>query len=180
MTRPDPRCSRSLAPEALAAINEARFAYGDQPLTSDNQLAIPDDKWDKMSTDSQVDLWRRHGIGKPWPEYPEPSRCVSGYRNRPYGEVYFITDGNAIKIGHSFSALARMKTLQRATSHTLKLLVTISGSLDNEQYLHQQFKDIRLNGEWFRPTQVLLEFIKEVATRPGGKHWNDFRPLESQ
>lgn len=95
------------------------------------------------------------------------------------GDVYFISDGESIKIGYSGSALLRLDALQSSSSKRLTLLGTITGTMEDEKRLHRKFDAIRLHGEWFRATPELLAFIErgfvdepvaqEVAKKPPSK-----------
>jgi hypothetical protein len=77
--------------------------------------------------------------------------------------IYFIrkgTDG-PIKIGVATSARVRLSTLQTGSSEKLKLLLSAPTSEElNEQTLHSKFRHLRLEGEWFKPEQDLLDFIR--------------------
>ena len=66
--------------------------------------------------------------------------------------VYFITDGNAVKIGYSkhFDAKARISQLQTANPRTLTVLGVIShGTREYERQLHRRLKRYKMRGEWF-------------------------------
>lgn len=72
--------------------------------------------------------------------------------------VYFArraSDG-AIKIGWSHDPTARTKTLGA------ELLNSIPGSRRLEQDLHARFDADRLDGEWFRPSADLLDFMGDL------------------
>ncbi len=76
------------------------------------------------------------------------------------GEVYFISDGEAIKIGFSGSAIVRMGDLQTSHHRPLKIMLTIPGTMDDERKMHQKFKHLRIAGEWFKPAPDLMAFIE--------------------
>lgn len=81
--------------------------------------------------------------------------------------VYFIqqTDTGHIKIGHTEgSPDQRLKQLQTGHSTTLKLIGTVTGSRTDEAAWHRRFKDLRMEGEWFKAEPMLLAAIQE-ATR---------------
>lgn len=82
------------------------------------------------------------------------------------GDVYFITDGEAIKIGYSGSAGVRLKALQSSHPKPLRILHTIPGSMDDERRLHRQFEHLRIHGEWFRPEQDLWNYIDSTMKPP--------------
>ena len=81
--------------------------------------------------------------------------------------VYFIqAEGGQIKIGRSDCPTIRLKTLETGSPVQLKLLKQISCDRKEskilEDKLHLKFKDCRLHGEWFHPTDELLKYIKNV------------------
>lgn len=75
------------------------------------------------------------------------------------GEVYFVSDGEHIKIGYSTAPKIRVADLQVSSGRELVLLGTISGGLDTERRLHARFAHCRVRGEWFSPTPELTAFI---------------------
>lgn len=75
--------------------------------------------------------------------------------------VYFAQrrQGGLIKIGWSRSVSARMRSLKT------KLLGAIPGDKGNEVGVHNQFAHLWVRGEWFRPTDELLRYIRDHAQR---------------
>lgn len=87
----------------------------------------------------------------------------SKYINRPLGKVliedinycvYFITDGEYIKIGIAASLPNRVRQLQTGNARRLKVLYIIpqnnqKDSLNIERTMHEYFKNKRMSGEWF-------------------------------
>lgn len=68
------------------------------------------------------------------------------------GLVYFITDGTAVKIGHTTKAVTeRLAQLQTGNPRVLTVLRTMPGSLEDEKRLHDLFAGrlMRPNSEWF-------------------------------
>jgi hypothetical protein len=78
-----------------------------------------------------------------------------------HGDVYFIQirDDGPIKIGWSANARERLVTLQTACPDRLRLVGSISGTVDDERGLHARFEALRRVGEWFDPGPTLLAFI---------------------
>lgn len=76
------------------------------------------------------------------------------------GEVYFVWDGEAIKIGFSGSATHRLIALQSSHPRRLKILHKIPGTMADEKRLHQQFAHLNIHGEWFRPGPDLMAMIE--------------------
>lgn len=87
----------------------------------------------------------------------------SKYINSSIGEVliedinycvYFITDGEYIKIGIAASLPNRVRQLQTGNARRLKALYVIpqknqKESLNIERTMHEYFNGKRMNGEWF-------------------------------
>jgi len=76
-------------------------------------------------------------------------------------QIYFIQaeGNNLIKIGIAINPKKRLRQLQSASPVKLHLLKIIEGSFPEERELHKRFKDTRTHGEWFLPTQDLLDTI---------------------
>ena len=94
-----------------------------------------------------------------------PEYCIRTIYNRPEpyeGVVYFIQgeSGGPIKIGHSFDAKKRLRSLQTGHPDKLVLLGSFYGSQYDEHKLHEEFTSYRLRGEWFHPVERLIEKIK--------------------
>lgn len=79
--------------------------------------------------------------------------------------VYFMqgVDGGFIKIGYSFNVAYRLKQLQCISPVQIKVLATIEGEKEFESFLHKEFAGCRHHGEWFHPTQSLMDFIERRA-----------------
>lgn len=79
--------------------------------------------------------------------------------------IYFIQRGDehgAIKIGWTWTdPMKRLHTLQHANDETLTLLGYFPGSCGDEAALHERFAHLRIRGEWFRPDDDLLAFIRD-------------------
>lgn len=88
--------------------------------------------------------------------------------------VYFILnkDSNAIKIGRARDLGKRIKALQTSSPAQLQLINSIQVNSGKEaealeKSLHQQFREIRLAGEWFKAEAELLEYIQtQQSTTP--------------
>jgi len=83
--------------------------------------------------------------------------------------IYFLrrADG-AIKIGTTEKYYARRSALA-AEFGDLELLGMMEGGREAERTLHQQFSQVRITNirktEWFLPSQELLDYISEYATK---------------
>lgn len=77
------------------------------------------------------------------------------------GVVYFVRDGDFVKIGYSVDVLARIKTLQTSTTRELRLIHYVPGRQSDEAAFHRRFKEYRRQGEWFVLAGELAEFLSE-------------------
>ncbi len=85
--------------------------------------------------------------------------------------VYFIlnSDSNAIKIGRAKDVEKRLKSLQTGSPAKLQLISKVRVASEKEaakkeKLIHQQFKESRITGEWFRCSPELDDYIASVAT----------------
>lgn len=81
--------------------------------------------------------------------------------------VYFIRAASTrrIKIGISSNPWSRLATLQTGSSEMLELIATTHGTLEDEQALHERFKDCRSANEWFDESPELLRYVDAVVRR---------------
>lgn len=85
--------------------------------------------------------------------------------------VYFIRTTAKpfrVKIGKSSDPIARMRTLQTGCPVRLKLLGTLKCESDShafevEKAMHEVLAPFRLDGEWFKLTQVVRLAIHRVV-----------------
>jgi hypothetical protein len=83
--------------------------------------------------------------------------------------IYFIQNrtNKAIKIGYtSGSAYQRLSRLQTGSADPLEVLAEIDGQLEDERRLHEQFRDHRMAGEWFKPCDELMLEISSLRGIP--------------
>lgn len=77
--------------------------------------------------------------------------------------VYFIgTLDTAIKIGTSYSAADRFKTIQSMSPIPLEILAVRQGGETVENAYHHWFYEHRLHGEWFSPHADILAEIERL------------------
>jgi hypothetical protein len=78
--------------------------------------------------------------------------------------VYFVQaiNGGPIKIGSAHNVERRLRILQTGNPIDLVILHKTSGGHNLETFLHKEFKDININGEWFRNTDKLLSYINDL------------------
>lgn len=82
--------------------------------------------------------------------------------------VYFVggMSTGLIKIGKADNAKRRLMELQTGSPDELVLLAVIPGGRDEEQQLHDRFRETRRHGEWFAFSYDLWSLIEEHATDP--------------
>lgn len=73
--------------------------------------------------------------------------------------VYAISNGEHIKIGVAKKPSERLKNLSTGSAKKLIILGYFDGGFEHEKELHSKFKKVRENGEWFYPTQDLIDFL---------------------
>lgn len=72
------------------------------------------------------------------------------------GYVYFITSGEATKVGWSLDPERRLRSLQTGNPEPLVLLAKIEGTKKDERRIHKSLRRARLHGlEWFQAGAVL-------------------------
>lgn len=74
--------------------------------------------------------------------------------------VYFISDGEFVKIGVASDPEQRIKALQTSTPHPLELLCTLEGDYPLERKLHTMFADYRASGEWFKLNARIMDVVE--------------------
>jgi hypothetical protein len=111
--------------------------------------------------DALLAQYKRQGLDPP-PLTPPPKKPFV----MPIPQyVYFMqrADG-AIKIGVSGNVNQRRKDLECA-SGPLKVLASMDGGFPEEHAFHRQFASSRLHGEWFSPTDELLELVASIGLK---------------
>jgi hypothetical protein len=84
-------------------------------------------------------------------------------------KIYFVTEGKYIKIGYTTQDIEkRIKQLNTGSVQNISLLGWMYGNKAKEKELHIKFAQsrVRYNGEWFEPTEKLLDFINENNLEP--------------
>lgn len=96
--------------------------------------------------------------------------CRSFVRAReqaPVSWVYFVqgADGGPVKIGRSASPVDRLSALQTANPSRLRIVAKMAGGGAVERSMHALFAAdrIRPDGEWFRASQALTTFMREIG-----------------
>jgi hypothetical protein len=86
-------------------------------------------------------------------------------------DIYFVrmeVDVRPIKIGRSTATGKRFKMLQCSSPYPLTCIGLLYGEGKFEPEWHRQFDELRMFGEWFRPSANLDAAI-EVALKEGSR-----------
>lgn len=78
--------------------------------------------------------------------------------------IYFITDGDAVKVGLAKSAKgarARLKNLQEANSTRLRIIAEFRGDVTLEKDLCRRLAPEWIRGEWFKDGDMLRQAMAE-------------------
>ena len=77
--------------------------------------------------------------------------------------IYFIAqNNNTIKIGYSQDIKKRIKSLKTASPYPLLLLGYIDGDREMEKYLHEKFKKLHMEREWFNVSEESREILNFI------------------
>ncbi len=116
---------------------------------------------------SKTYLYGTFGI----PEKPalDPSEVAKIGKQKPFRQrkqfVYFIRNGNTVKIGHSHSPHKRMAAMRTANHAKLEMLAITDGGTMRERVLHKKFTKFRLSGEWFTLAPEIAKYISGLKRR---------------
>lgn len=88
--------------------------------------------------------------------------------------IYFISDGESIKIGRSKDIESRRVGLQTANSEKLEVLYIIEGMEESfETHIHGICEKYRISGEWFKKEAIehlmFNPWFKENMKKPSRK-----------
>jgi hypothetical protein len=128
----------------------------------------------------------RHRAGDELPPFPREARRLRGLfaairdavalmpgdqrytTDVPY--TYFLQAGSdgPIKIGWTRNLPVRLRTLSTLCPDPLRLLGVIRG--DVEDLCHMRLGAYRIHGEWFAPSSVVVDFIRENANGLPGEN----------
>lgn len=76
-------------------------------------------------------------------------------------QVYFIQDGNRVKIGVSVDPKQRLQELSTG-NYGISLIGSCPGGIDLERELHHQFKEHNIGGEWYHLTEEVEHKINDL------------------
>ena len=78
------------------------------------------------------------------------------------GNVYFILQGEYIKIGYSTDVERRMDGIMCDNPNELTLLACFPATMKTERKLHDAFSHCRYRNEWFHADKDIYEFINAM------------------
>ncbi len=81
--------------------------------------------------------------------------------------VYFIRDGDYVKIGVSGNVEKRMDAMLGHNPHEIELLACFPGTTRTEKALHALFAFCRYRREWFYATPQIYDFINAARENEG-------------
>ncbi len=73
--------------------------------------------------------------------------------------IYFITDGENVKIGKADNPEHRLQALQTGHPRKLHLIYAMEGDLAEERILHKRFALLNVDREWFKYDDEIKNFI---------------------
>src|SRR5687768_8375875 len=79
--------------------------------------------------------------------------------------IYFVQEVGGerlVKIGFSDLPDRRVITVKSKHSQDVDVLAVIDGGRPVERMLHKQLEADRVRGEWFRPTDSVLQIVKSA------------------
>jgi hypothetical protein len=68
-----------------------------------------------------------------------------------------------MKIGYSQNLSQRFRKLEMSSPTPLKLLASFPADREVEPMLHEEFKDDRLHGEWFKSSERMLAMMADFV-----------------
>jgi hypothetical protein len=75
--------------------------------------------------------------------------------------VYFIANGDAVKIGIANDVFKRHTALQVGSSSRLRLIGLVDPDKFSEGAVHARFAHLRIRGEWFWLKPEIIDFFRE-------------------
>lgn len=71
---------------------------------------------------------------------------------------------NICKIGFTNNVFSRIGSIQTGCPFKLEIFCVVEGTIQTEKKLHAKYKDLRLNGEWFRYEGKLKESVENTES----------------
>jgi Meiotically up-regulated gene 113 len=110
---------------------------------------------------SKVFMGNYKALMAPPPKVPKVPKVK--IQPRPIGQIYYLSDGEHIKIGFTMDWSKRKYAYTTYSPRDLKLLATHPGTKGDEKMLHRTFKPHRVKNEWYRQSEELMDHIKRTV-----------------
>jgi hypothetical protein len=78
-----------------------------------------------------------------------------------------IADDDILKVGMSADPVARLRDLQVANYRQLWIAALIPGHIHVEKRIHEEFKEDRIQGEWFLGANRIIGTLFDINPKPG-------------
>lgn len=79
--------------------------------------------------------------------------------------IYFIRNGEYIKIGVADNPWSRLTSFQIGNPSELELLAVAPGSFEEESVYHNMLHRYHKRGEWYQATEPVLELVQSVREK---------------
>lgn len=112
-----------------------------------------------MTNTLKLESIRRHYRAFP------PRPMLVDYFDSKTKDLYFITDGEYIKIGVAINVKNRLDNMQVGNVRKLTLLAVCEYGEELEAIYHQKFKEEHIRGEWFRLSDKIWEEIEFINNK---------------
>lgn len=94
--------------------------------------------------------------------------------------IYFFSNRKNIKIGYTKNNVySRLQQLNTGSDSKLYCVGYMEGNMEKEKELHKIFSNdrIRQNGEWFHPSDALIDFINSNNEKPNS--YIEYDPIDN-
>jgi hypothetical protein len=82
-------------------------------------------------------------------DWAAAERAVERERREKLGDLYFVTAGDAVKIGRTTNFGTRLRHIQAHNHEHVECVVLLKGEGWRERGYHRRFRGHHLRGEWF-------------------------------
>lgn len=128
-----------MATQEVAQSVPARFYHGPHSMVAPHLPVGPPERealFDRLQETFAED-WKAAG------------ESFERERREKFGDLYFVTAGNAVKIGRTKRMAGRLRFIQAHNHEEVKCVAVLEGQGWREGEFHKRFRRYRLRGEWF-------------------------------
>lgn len=160
--------TQTLPPEDQAVVDEV-LAHHARRVAAEHDVHVQERRRERL-TAALAALGHRptDGRAEPAPQQPvstPPRWQIPARKHAPL--VYFVRNGNRLKIGTTTCLKKRIRTLALRPENVVLLL---AGGPQLERALHRQFADLRIGTtEWFAYDGPLIDYVHTETTRAARK-----------